>query len=151
MKKEDLLTKVSQKNGFVQVIDDSVSPDNKENKLFEKRVLTVQTLNTDGTGGITYVYYMLGKKKDEAFFYNNEPATFDVNEDNNDTKKREALEEYLQAQFDAYFVRDLDLENNWAEATVYTKNSAGDTLQKQTVLVFKDGADPIKHLPVATN
>ena len=67
---------------------------------------------------------------------------------NSDSVKRNALEAYLKSNFDAYFVVDLDLANNWAEANVY-ELTAG-KLNKKTVLVFKKGDNPISHLDVIT-
>lgn len=60
--------------------------------------------------------------------------------------KMDALKEYLKATFAGYFILRTDLDNNWAEAEVYTVS--GQDLAKSTVLVFKQGTNPITHRKV---
>lgn len=67
-------------------------------------------------------------------------------EQNTDVKKLTALENYLKANFDAYFVVNTDLANNWAEAEVF-KLTTG-KLVRSNVMVFKKGANPISHLEI---
>lgn len=57
--------------------------------------------------------------------------------------KEDVLNAYLKATFVAHFILRADLTNNWAEADVYT--ISGTDLAKSTVLVFKQGANPITH------
>ena len=57
--------------------------------------------------------------------------------------KFNALKAYLKATFAAHFVGRTDLDNNWAEADVYTVSGAD--LAKSTVLVYKIGNNPITH------
>lgn len=57
--------------------------------------------------------------------------------------KEAALKAYLKANFAGYFILRADLDNNWAEAEVFTVSGAD--LAKSTVLVFKQGTNPIAH------
>jgi hypothetical protein len=60
--------------------------------------------------------------------------------------KRSALEAYLESTFVAYFVLRIDYTHNWAEADVYAISGAD--LAKSTVLVYKQGTNPIAHRKV---
>lgn len=62
---------------------------------------------------------------------------------NTASAKMDALKTYLKANFAGYFILRSDLENNWAEAEVFTVS--GQDLAKSTVLVFKQGTNPISH------
>ena len=100
-------------------------------------------INT-GDGTNTYnVYFMVDTATGEATWQQNDPLQ---PENNAATAKEKALEAYLKANFAAHFVNRFDLNNNWAEATVYTISGAD--LAKSTVLVFKQGANPITHRKV---
>lgn len=148
MKKADLLTAVQGKKGFHSIVEDKLAPDNIQGDPIEKRFLYVNHLNTDGTMGKTFIYYLYDTATDDAWFYNKENESVDTGEPNSEQKKLNALMNYLASNFNAYFVERYDLNNNWAEADVYTL-SAG-KLQKKKVLVFKQGANPISHLDVVT-
>lgn len=60
--------------------------------------------------------------------------------------KEAALKTYLKANFAGFFINRMDLDNNWAEADVYA--ISGTDLAKSTVLVFKQGTNPIAHRKV---
>lgn len=100
----------------------------------------------DGTN-LFNVWFLVDNKTGEAAWQN-----FDGVEPEKNVAgvKSDALRAYLKANFNAYFIENnkIDLTNNWALATVYT-SSAGKLLQK-TVLVFKQGANPVSHLDVTT-
>lgn len=64
-------------------------------------------------------------------------------DENSIAKKYNALKTYLNANFAAYFIGRTDLENNWVEADVFIVSGAD--LSKSTVLVFKNGNNPIAH------
>lgn len=64
-------------------------------------------------------------------------------EANTASAKETALKTYLKANFAGFFINRADLENNWAEAEVFTVS--GQDLAKSTVLVFKQGSNPIAH------
>lgn len=146
MIKQDFLDRVSSKKGFVRIVKDELAQDSIKDDLLEKRVLTVETINTDGTGGIVYVYYLLNTSDQQATFYNVEPQNFDHQEMNADEKKLNALEKYLGGKYNAYFIDKIDLKNNWASAVVYSLNAG--KLNKKSVLVFKQGTNPISDLDV---
>lgn len=147
MNKADLITKVGSKTGFVRVISDVLAPDNIPNQdLLDKKILKVEHTNSDGTKGVTNVYYLEDKASGDVAFYNQEPQVFDQRAVSLDAQKQEALETYLKANFNAHFINRVDFDNNWAEADTYTLE--GGSLTKKTVLVFKDGANPISHLVV---
>lgn len=67
-------------------------------------------------------------------------------EKNANEVKRAALEAYLKANFNAFFIGRTDLVNNWAEADVYTLNTG--KLTKKSIIVYKQGSNPIAHLDV---
>jgi len=99
---------------------------------------------TDGTN-VFNVWFHVDKTTGDATW-----QTFDSFEPEANTNaiKQKALTDYLSANFDAYFVVQADLENNWAEADVYKLNTG--KLDKFKVLVFKKGGNPISHLDVNT-
>ena len=147
MTKAEFLTKVQGKVGFHSVIQDELAPDNIASDPIEKRFLYVNHLNTSGTMGKTFIYYLQDKANDEVWFYNVESESVDLNEPNTQEKKLNALENYLKVTFDAYFIKlgMIDYENNWAEAIVY--NKVAQDLVKEDVLVFKQGT-VISHLKI---
>lgn len=57
--------------------------------------------------------------------------------------KMNVLLAYLKTTFVGYFVLRTDLENNWAEAEVFTISGAD--LVQSKVLVYKLGNNPIAH------
>jgi hypothetical protein len=67
-------------------------------------------------------------------------------ESNVNATKMKALTAYLKSNFSGYFVNRVDLDNLWAEADVY--QVSGSDLVKATVLVFKQGNNPITHRKV---
>ncbi len=57
----------------------------------------------------------------------------------------DALTGYMKANFVAYFLvpGKVDVKNKWAEAEVF--QVSGSDLTKKTILVYKQGANPITH------
>ena len=149
MLKQDLITKIQGKVGFKGIISDELAPDSPDvtgaNKV-EKRFFKVATINADSTAGITFVFYLLDTVTDEAWFYNVEPESVDIKEPNTDQKKLDALQAYLTANFDAFFLIRWDMTRNWAEVDTFKLNAG--TLKAQKVIVFKKGANPISHLNI---
>ena len=144
MTKAQLLTAVSSKQGFVGVISDNLATDSVGAK--QKRFLTVETLNADGTKGITSVFYVHDTQTDDAWFYNVEPVAFDKTLVSAEEQVAKALNDYCKATFDAFFVVRVDGVNKWAEVEALVLNAGN--LQKKNVLVFKKGANPITHLNI---
>lgn len=143
MKKEDLLVAVRSKKGFVRIIADEVAQDDiKTDENLNKRYLTVEHRNTNGTAGITYVFYMHKVDTDDAYFYNHEPENLDANEETVEIKRLRRLEEFLAGKYAAYFIGRYDLKNFWAEADVYTSD-VNNKLTKKSVIVAKRGTNPI--------
>jgi hypothetical protein len=96
----------------------------------------------DGTN--TYnVWFMVDTATGEATWQQFDTMTPEANQG---TQKQQALENYLKANFAGYFVNRADLTNNWAEADVYTVSGAD--LAKSTILVYKQGSNPITHRKV---
>lgn len=144
MTKSQLLTAIQGKTGYVATIADTLAPDSVGAK--QKRFLTVETLNADGTKGITNVFYIHDTGTDEAWFYNMEPVAFDNAVKPATVQAIEALENYCKANFDAYFIGRTDGVNKWAEVEAFVLNAGN--LEKKNVLVFKKGTNPITHLNV---
>lgn len=143
MTKAELLTKVQSKTGFHSIVEDKVAPDNKQGDPIEKRYLYVNHTNADGTMGKTFVFYLHDTVNDVASFYNLETEALDIKEPNTENKKYLALRAYLKANFAAFFLVNHDLENNWAEAEVFTVS--GSDLARSRVIVYKAGSNPIAH------
>lgn len=152
MNKSELLTKVQNKVGFKAIIEDVValdSPTTNETNKIEKRFLKVATVNSDGTAGITFVFYLIDTNTQEAWFYNTETEALDIKEPIAEQKKVDALQNYLKANFDAFFLLRWDVVNNWAEADTYELvTGTPNTLKPQKVIVYKKGANPIAHLKI---
>lgn len=146
MKKTDFITSVEAKKGFVRVIKDEIAPDNIVDDFLEKRYLTVQHLNADQTMGITYIFYVYNKNTDDANFYNQEPENLDVKEETVEVKRLRRMENHLKTKYRAYFINRFDLANFWAEAEVYVQTA--DKVTKKTVLVLKEGTNPIMDIDV---
>lgn len=147
MIKSDLITTVSSKDGFVAILSDELAPDSKD-PVKEKRFFRIETLNDDGTKGIANVYYIHNKSTDEAWFYNIEPVSFKKSAVSVSEAAVDALENYCSTTFEAYFLIPdrIDAVNRWAVVEAYVTGTGN--LQKQTVLVFKKGTDPITHLEI---
>lgn len=101
--------------------------------------------------GKAYIRTDDGRNLFDVWFFN-DTATNEAHWQNVDTmepqgnasaKKQATLEAYLSSNFAAYFVEAIDLDNNWARATVYAVS--GQDLAESKVLVFKRGANPITH------
>lgn len=148
MTKQELLNKVTTKQGFQSIIMDTLAPDHVNGDTIEKRFFYINHVNADGTAGKTYLYYLHDTINDVAWFYNVEAETVDAREPSADQKKINALQAYLKANFAAYFllVGRIDTVNNWAEAEVFTL--AGGVLTRSKVLVFKKGTQQITHLTI---
>ena len=96
----------------------------------------------DGTN-VTNVWFMVDLATGNATWQmqdtlENDKNTYEV--------KRNLLNAYLKANFAGFFLLRVDLDNNWAEADVYTVS--GSDLAKSTVLVYKQGTNPITHRKV---
>lgn len=148
MNKAELLTAVQSKKGFVRIVVDEKAPDSDPRSTTEKRYLVVEHTNTDGTAGMTNVYYLHDTVNDVAKFYNAEPSAFDINEPPADLKKRQALETYLKGKYAAFFLGRIDLVNLWAEADVFVQ--AAGKLTKKSVLVYKPANGPIADVDVTS-
>ena len=146
MTKNQLLTKVQNKEGFHSIIADKLAPDHIPEDPIEKRYLYINHTNADGTMGKTFVYYLYDQTNDLASFYNVEVEALDAKAVGSEQAKLNALQSYLKANFDAYFVIRFDLTNNWAEADVF-KLTNGELVTSK-VLVFKKGTSPINHLKI---
>jgi hypothetical protein len=145
MDKEGLIAQLKSKNGFMSILEDSLSSDSKSADI-EKRYMLVEHQNADGTVGTTSVYYLFNTKTGEAKFYNIVPNSFDSRETSPDMVKQQALEAYLKAKYNAYFIGRTDFVNNWAEADVFTLTTG--KLVKKKVLVYKQGVNPIADIDV---
>lgn len=148
MTKQEFLAKVASKPGFHSIISDEFGKDHRIGDPIEQRCLYLNHTNGDGTMGKTYVYYIYDTANDVASFWNQEVEAFDMKEVNTLQKKVNALEAYLKANFDAYFLipEKVDIINNWAEGEAFTLNAG--KLTRKKVLVFKKGANPISHLEI---
>jgi len=146
MTKEQFLTKVQSKLGFHSIIQDELAPDNVAGDSIEKRFLYVNHNNADGTMGKTFVFYLYDTVSDIASFYNTETPALDNQELPENVKALKALETYLGAKYEAYFVIRYDIAQRIAEADVFTL-TAGKLAQKK-VLVFKKGASPVSDVDI---
>jgi len=146
MKKQDLITKLSTKKGFKGIISDELASDTPAGKKLEKRFFLVESINTDGTVGISYVYYLYDIEADEAQFYNAEPEKFDNQEDTKEVKRRKQLETHLKNKYLTYFVLRQDSENDAIEADVYTLT--GETVTKKTVIAVRNADKTINDFEV---
>lgn len=145
MKKTDLLTAVQAKAGYVAILEDKLD---SVVGTKEKRNLVVETLNTDGTKGITNVFYILDITTQDAWFYNIEPKAFDYGYKDVPQETLDALRAYCKANFAAYFlIQDrVDAENKWAVVEAYTLNAG--KLVKSLKMVYKQGTNPITHVDI---
>lgn len=143
MTKAQFISAVQAKKGFVSIIKDALAPDHINDDPIEKRYLYINHTNADGTMGKTYVYYLHDVANDAASFYNVETEALDIKEPNTENKKYLALRAYLKANFAAFFLVNHDLDNNWAEAEVFTLS--GSDLTRSRVIVYKQGSNPIAH------
>lgn len=96
----------------------------------------------DGTN-LYNVWFIVDVATDEATWQNSDTLE---PEKNSDSVKYNALQAYLKANFNAFFIGRVDLVNNWAEADVYTLDTG--KLAKKSVIVYKQGNNPIAHLDV---
>lgn len=97
-------------------------------------------ITTDDGTNIFNVWFMVDTTTGEASW-----QQLDTLEPSKNTiaTKENALKTYLKSNFAGYFINRADLDNNWAEADVY--EVSGSDLAKSTVLVFKQGTNPITH------
>lgn len=146
MTKAQLQSAVEAKKGFLSIIKDELAPDHVAGDPIQKRFFYVNHVNADGTAGKTFVYYLWDEANDTAWFYNVETESVDAKEPTTEQKKLNALQAYLKANFNAYFVIRFDFDNNWAEADVF-KLTTG-KLVASKVMVFKAGNNPISHLEI---
>lgn len=137
MNKTEFIASVEAKPQFIKW---AIAPALKETKGDIEKWLGVAFVNTPDGVNTFDVWFMVDKATGEANWQN-----FDSLEPEKNTTaiKNKALENYLKSTFAAYFVNRVDLENNWAEADVY--EVSGQDLAKSTVLVFKQGSNPITH------
>lgn len=97
----------------------------------------------DGTN-LFQVWFIVDTSTGEATWQNGDTLE---PEKNSISVKTQALEQYLKATFEAYFVTKISPNAAWAEAEVFS--ISGSNLVRSNVLVFKKGANPITHLPIA--
>ena len=146
MKKTDFLTKVQSITGFVSVLKDIETQDNIKESDIEKRQLSIEHTNKDGTAGVTSVFYLENKKTGEVRFYNDEPKSFEKDAVSDEAKKQQSLEAYLTGKYQAFFVNRIDIKNLWAEADVYQIENG--KLRKKTVVVYKKGGEKVSDVDV---
>lgn len=96
----------------------------------------------DGTNTVN-VWFMVDTATGEATW---QTADTVEPQKNSTEVKLTALKTYLKTNFAGFFITRIDLDNNWAEAEVFAVSGAD--LAKSTVLVFKNGANPITHRKV---
>ena len=94
----------------------------------------------DGFRNIVQVWYIEDTETGDTTFQNYDTLT---PAENTSTKAQAALSAYLKATFAAYRLLWADLENNFAEAEVFS--ITGNDLARSKVLVFKVGSNPITH------
>lgn len=134
----EFYTNVENTPSFIKWVDEAVEIEARGNVKKMRRDALVNTKDGKNIVGIWFI----DNDGDVAWQTTN---TLEPKE-NTTQKKQAALEAYLSAQFNAYFINRADLDNNWAEADVYTVKSG--VLEKSVVLVFKRGNNPISHLVV---
>lgn len=146
MKKAQLLTTVSAKPGYVAIVSDNLAPDSVGGK--QKRYLVVETLNADGTKGMTNVFYMHDTATDDAWFYNTEPVAFDVKYEDATAVDLKGIRNYCKNTFFAYFFVEgrVDADNKRAVVEAYTLTDG--KLVKSLVLVYKPAGNPVTHLAI---
>jgi len=140
MTKEQFITAVEAKPQFIKWAKSPVAVETIGD--IEKHHGIAYITTPDGTNTFN-VWFMVDTVTGEATWQNAdtlEPAK------NATEVKMNALKNYLKTNFAGYFINRTDLENNWAEADVYTVS--GQDLAKSTVLVFKQGTNPITHRKV---
>lgn len=142
MNKQEFITAVEAKPNFIKwaqtpIVKETVG-------TIEHHHGRAYISTNDGTQ-VFNVWFFVDTETGEANWQNQD--TLDPDNNANPAKTK-ALENYLTATFDAFFITKLDLVHNWAEAEVY-KLAAG-KLSKTTILVFKKGSNPINHLEVVT-
>ena len=146
MKKTDLLAAVESKPGYVATILDNKTPDSPAGAK-EKRFLLVETLNQDGTKGMTNVTYVHDTENDVAWFYNVEPLSFEKEYKTDMQVAQEAIIDYCDDTFHAYRVEEINTVQKFAIVTTWTLASGSFT--ETRVIVYKNGASPITHAPIA--
>jgi len=145
MTKQELITKIEQKKGFISFIgEERIAPDNDKESNIEKKYFLVNHENSDGTAGQKFVFFLEDKETHDAWFYNLEEE-LDNQEPNVYIKKLNKLEEYLDDTFHSYFIIRTDLKQGIGEADVYTLTDG--KLSASRVLVFKE-EQSIKHLSI---
>lgn len=112
---------------------------------YEKGSFRVLIVEPQGGQNFRDVWFIRNTKTDETGYQT--LNTIDTKKNTYDAR-HDKLEKYLGANFHAYFIIRANLEEFWAEADVFKLNADGLGVTKQTVLVFKKGANPIKHLPL---
>ena len=147
MIKQELLTKITKKVGFVAILKEDVSSDSID-LIKVKKYLMVETLNSDGTKGITNVTFIHNSETDEAWFYNVEPIVFDNQVKPVSQIIIDALNEYCLANFEAHFLipERIDAINQWAVVEAYILEAG--KLKQSKVMVYKKGDDPIAHIEI---
>jgi hypothetical protein len=150
MTKQEFLTRVMAKEGFVSIIDDKTAPDSPQSTIGvkEKRYLLIETINTNGTAGQVALFYIHDMQADVVRFYGVEPVSLASDYDTEDTKVYRLISNYCKNTFTAYFIIPdrVDVLNKWAVVEAYTE-SAG-KLARRSVLVFKKGINPVTHIDI---
>lgn len=134
--KKELLDSLQSKVGFVRIISDEKTNDSKEGDSVEKRHLVIQHNNTDGTAGITNVFYLHDKESDEAKFYNEEPEAFDKQEPTVNQKKMDKILKHLTNNFDLVEILFQDDVQEKIKAKV--NKFSGSKSVESLVIAYKD-------------
>ena len=146
MNKADLTAVVEGKDGFVAILSDNKTPDSPAGTK-EKRYMLVETINDDGTKGITNVVYIHDTVNDTAWFYNVEPLSFKKEARTADQQAIDALTTYCNDTFHAYEIKSVNGGQKWAIVTTYMLDNGSFT--QTDVIVYKQGTSPITHAPIA--
>lgn len=142
MTKEQFIASVESKPNFIKWASAPVLIETIGD--IEKHSGVAYITTPDGTNTFN-VWFCVDKTTGEASWQNRDQLE---PEKNSYEVKRRALETYLKANFNAYFVvaGRVDYDNNWAEAEVFTLTTG--KLTKKNVLVYKQGNNPISHLDI---
>lgn len=137
MTKSEFITSVEAKQNFIKwaQVPTTVETVGAIEKCYGVAYITTP----DGTN-LFNVWFLNDTATNTATWQNQDTLS---PEKNSDTVKLAALETYLKANFQAYFITKFDLVNNWAEAMVF--QTSGADLARGSVLVFKVGNNPIAH------
>jgi len=142
MTKEELITDIESKSQFIKW---AIDPVKKETLGIIEKWNGVAFISTPEGHRNTYnVWFLVDTETSEAFY-----QQFDsLDKDNNTIQaKYDALETYCEDTFQAFKITDSNLDKNYAFVEAYTLSDG--TFTKENVIVYKQGANPITHAPIA--